>query len=66
MSPSVIKVCHMFGFSGVQGYVGVKGAGNGMGMVGMRQFILSIGLVWMGVCICAHRATTPTTVRGSY
>jgi hypothetical protein len=31
-----------------------------MGIVGMRQLILSMGLVWMGVRIRAHKATTPS------
>ncbi len=54
MSSFVIKVRHMCGFSGVKGYVGVRGARGRMGLVGMRQLILSMGLLWMGV----HRAAT--------
>jgi hypothetical protein len=52
MLSSVIKVCNMWGFSNV------RGARGSMGLVGMRQLIISKGLTWMEVRILAQRATT--------
>jgi hypothetical protein len=45
MSSSIIKVCH---------------TGGEMGIVGMRQLILGMGLVSVEVRILAQKATTPS------
>ncbi len=47
MSSSVIKVCH---------------TGGEIGLVGMRQLSLSMGLVSVEVRILAQKATTPSTL----
>jgi hypothetical protein len=44
----------------VEGVFGVKGATGIMGLVGMRQLILSMGLAWVVVRILTQRATIPS------
>jgi hypothetical protein len=38
----------------------VRGARGEVGLVGMRQLILSMGLVWAEVCSLAQRASNPS------
>jgi hypothetical protein len=59
---SVINVVPVGG----RGYFGVRGArGRGrMGLMGMRQLILSMGLVWVKFA-CSHKGLLPQ-VRGSF